>query len=130
MMEVTRTIKYDADRVKGFGQEVMSVPGCEEAATVPVGALTAWNTVIDTANVQPGQRMLVHGAAGGVGLYAAQFARWKGAQVIGTGSAANLEFVRSLGIEAVDYGAGPFEKKVWDMDAVIDTVANIQQAIV
>jgi NADPH:quinone reductase-like Zn-dependent oxidoreductase len=96
----------------------------EEAASVPIGALTAWGAVIDKANVQAGQRVLVQGAAGGVGLYAVQFARWKGAQVIGTASAANLDFVRALGAEAIDYNAGPFEQKVQDVDVVIDTVGG------
>ncbi len=96
----------------------------DEAATIPVGALTAWGSVIDTADVQPGQQVLVHGAAGGVGLYAVQFARWKGAQVFGTTSSANLDFVRTLSAEPIDYTAGPFEEKVHDLDAVIDTVGG------
>ncbi len=96
----------------------------EEAASVPVGAVTAWGCVFDTANVQPGQRVLVQGAAGGVGLYAVQLARWKGAQVFGTASSANVEFVRSLGAEAIDYNAGPFEQNVKDVDVVIDTVGG------
>jgi len=97
----------------------------DEAATVPVGALTAWQAVIEVAKVKAGQRVLVHGAAGGVGLYALQFARWKGASVIGTASAGNLEFVRSLGAEkAIDYAAGPFEDSVQDMDLVVDTVGG------
>ncbi len=96
----------------------------DEAASVPVGALTAWGAVIDTARVQPGQKVLVHGAAGGVGLFAVQFALWKGAQVVGTASAANQDFVRSLGAEALDYDAGPFEQQVYGVDAVIDTVGG------
>jgi NADPH:quinone reductase-like Zn-dependent oxidoreductase len=99
--------------------------GFEEAASIAVGALTAWGAVIEAANVQAGQRVLVHGAAGGVGLYAVQLARWKGAQVIGTASAKNLDFVRSLGAETVlDYTAAPFETLVHDLDAVIDTVGG------
>ncbi len=96
----------------------------EEAASVPVGALTAWGSLIDKANVQPGQRVLVQGAAGGVGLYGVQLAKWKGAQVYGTASAANVDFVRSLGAEAIDYSAGPFEQKLRDMDIVFDTVGG------
>ncbi len=96
----------------------------EEAASISVGALTAWAAVIDAANVQPGQRVLVQGAAGGVGLYAVQLARWKGAQVLGTASSANVDFVRALGAEAIDYSAGPFEQKVQDVDVVIDTVGG------
>ena len=95
----------------------------EEAASIPVGFLTAWGAVIDTANVQAGQRVLVHGAAGGTGLYAVQLAKWKGAYVIGTASAGNLEFARSLGAdEMIDYNATRFETVLKDIDAVIDTV--------
>jgi NADPH:quinone reductase-like Zn-dependent oxidoreductase len=97
----------------------------EQAASVSVGALTAWQAVVEVAQVKAGQRVLVHGAAGGVGLYAVQFARWKGARVTGTASAGNLEFVRSLGAEeAIDYNAAPFETVVHDMDVVVDTVGG------
>ena len=97
----------------------------EQAAAVPVGALTAWQAVIEDAQVQPGQHVLVHGAAGGVGLFAVQLARWKGAHVTGTASAGNLEFVRSLGAEtAIDYSAAPFETVARDMDVVVDTVGG------
>lgn len=95
----------------------------EQAASVPVGALTAWGAV-EAAGIQKGQRVLVHGAAGGVGLYVAQLARWKGAKVTGTVSAANLDYVRSLGLEALDYQAAPFESVLHDLDAVIDTVGG------
>jgi len=97
----------------------------EEAASASMGALTAWGAVIDAAKVQAGQRVLVHGAAGGVGLYAVQLAKWKGAHVIGTASAANADFVRSLGAEdVIDYNATPFEKAVKDVDVVVDTVGS------
>jgi NADPH:quinone reductase-like Zn-dependent oxidoreductase len=97
----------------------------EQAAAVPMGALTAWQAVIEEAKVQSGQRVLVHGAAGGVGLFAVQLARWKGAHVIGTASAGNIEFVRSLGAETViDYNAAPFERVVRDVDVVVDTVGG------
>ena len=69
--------------------------------------------------------MLIHGAAGGVGLFAVQFARWKGAHVIGTASTSNLEFVRSLGAETViDYTTTPFEQVVGDVDMVLDTIGG------
>jgi NADPH:quinone reductase-like Zn-dependent oxidoreductase len=97
----------------------------EQAAAVPVGALTAWGAVIEAANVQAGQHVLVHGAAGGVGGFAVQLACWKGAHVIGTASAGNLEFVRSLGAEsAIDYNATPFETVVHDLDVVVDMVGG------
>ncbi len=96
----------------------------EEAASLPVGALTAWGAV-ETAKVKNGQRVLVHGAAGGVGAYVVQLARWKGAHVTGTASTGNIEFVRSLGAEnVIDYSAVRFETVVHDMDVVIDTVGG------
>ena len=96
-----------------------------EAAAVPIGALTAWGAVFDGAEVESGWRVLVHGAAGGVGLFAVELACWKGAHVIGTASTQNLEFVRSLGAEQViDYSAQPFEKELHDLDAVVDTVGG------
>lgn len=97
----------------------------EEAASIPVGALTAWQAVIEIADVQKEQRVLVHGAAGGVGVWAVQLALWKGAQVIGTASASNLDFLRSLGVERIiDYNATAFENVVHDIDVVIDTVGG------
>jgi NADPH:quinone reductase-like Zn-dependent oxidoreductase len=97
----------------------------DQAGAVPVGALTAWGVVVDGAAIQPGQRVLVQGAAGGVGLFVVQLARWKGAHVIGVASAKNADFVRSLGAEQViDYQAGPFEKSLHDLDVVIDTVGG------
>ncbi len=95
----------------------------EEAASIPMGFLTAWGGVIDAANIQAGQRVLIHGAAGGIGAYAVQLAKWKGAQVTGTASAGNHEFARSLGADhMIDYNATRFETVLKDLDAVIDTV--------
>lgn len=97
----------------------------EQVASVPVGALTAWQAVIEEAEVQPGQHVLVHGGAGGVGMYAVQLAKWKGARVSATASGANADFVRSLGADKViDYGTTQFEDVVADVDAVIDTVGG------
>ena len=96
-----------------------------EAASVPVTALTAWGSLIDVAKVQAGQRVLVQGAAGGVGMFGVQLAHWKGAYVIGTASARNADFVRSLGADQViDYQARPFEEQVKDLDVVFDTVGG------
>ena len=95
----------------------------EEAASVPMGFLTAWGGLIDTANIQAGQRVLIHGAAGGTGAYAVQLAKWKGAYVIGTASEKNLDFARSLGAdEMIDYNATRFETVLSDLDVVLDTV--------
>jgi NADPH:quinone reductase-like Zn-dependent oxidoreductase len=97
----------------------------DEAAAIPMGALVAWQAVIEKAEVRAGQRVLVHGAAGGVGSYVVQLARWRGAQVIGTASGNNADFVRSLGAETmIDYDATPFETGIRDVDVVIDTVGG------
>jgi len=97
----------------------------DEAAAVPVGATTAWQGIFDHGGLQAGQRILIQGASGGVGLFAVQFARWKGAHVIGTTSTANLDFVRSLGAETViDYTSTSVEQAVHDVDLVFDTVGG------
>ena len=97
----------------------------EQTASISLGALVAWRAVIEEAAVQPGQRVLVHGGAGGVGIYVVQFACGKGARVTATTSAANADFVRSLGAEnVIDYHATKFEDVVKDMDAAIDTVGG------
>lgn len=96
-----------------------------EVATISGGATTAWTALFENANLQAGQKILVHAAAGGVGIFAVQFAHWKGAQVIGTASASNLDFVRSLGAEQViDYNAVRFEDEVSGVDVVIDAVGG------
>jgi NADPH:quinone reductase-like Zn-dependent oxidoreductase len=99
--------------------------GFDEAATLGVGGVTAWAGLFDTAKLEAGQRLLVHGGAGGVGSMAVQLGRWKGAHVIATASEANLEFVHSLGAdEVIDYRATRFEEAVRDVDAVFDTVGG------
>src|SRR5262245_50191132 len=93
------------------------------AATISGGATIAWTALVADGALQPGQQVLIHGAAGGVGSYAVQFAKRKGAHVIATASMANLEFVRSLGADdVIDYSATPFEQAVHDLDLVLDTI--------
>lgn len=97
----------------------------DEAAAISGGATTAWSALFGNAGLQAGQRVLIHGAAGGVGSFAVQFARWKGAHAIGTVSTANVDFVRSLGAETViDYTSAPFEQAVHDIDVVLDTIGG------
>jgi NADPH:quinone reductase-like Zn-dependent oxidoreductase len=97
----------------------------DEAASVPIGAVTAWRALFDAAKVEAGQRVLVQGAAGGVGLYAVQLAVWKGAHVIGTASGRNQDYVRSLGAEmAINYETTQVANAVHDVDVVIDTVGG------
>jgi NADPH:quinone reductase-like Zn-dependent oxidoreductase len=96
-----------------------------EAATIPVGATTAWRALFEYGGLTAGQRVLIQGAAGGVGLLAVQLAKWKGAQVIGTTSTANLDVVRSLGADTiVDYTTTPVHDVIQDVDLVLDGVGG------
>src|SRR6516225_3897977 len=91
----------------------------EAAASVPIGALTAWQGLFDRAKLQPGERVLVHGGAGAVGIFAVQLARSRGAYVSATVSAHNGEFVKKLGAnQVIDYKAVRFEDAVAEMDVV------------
>jgi NADPH:quinone reductase-like Zn-dependent oxidoreductase len=95
------------------------------AAALPLSALTAWQALVDTAGVRAGQRVLVHAAAGGVGHLAVQIAKARGAEVIGTASAAKHAFLRGLGAdELVDYRTADFTEAVKDVDVVIDTIGG------
>jgi NADPH:quinone reductase-like Zn-dependent oxidoreductase len=97
----------------------------EAAASVPIGALTSWQGLIDRAKLEPGERVLVHGGVGAVGLYAVQLAHNRGARVISTVSGQDFDFVKRLGAEeAIDYKASRFEKEVEDVDVVFDTVGG------
>lgn len=99
--------------------------GHAEAASVPIGALTAWQGLFDKAKLARGERVLIHGGAGAVGIFAVQLARARGADVTATASAHNLEFVRQLGAHrALDYRSTPFEEEVHDIDVVFDTVGG------
>ncbi len=96
-----------------------------EAAALPLAGLTAWQALVETANVGPGDRVLVLGAAGGVGHLAVQIAKARGAHVIGTASAGKHAFLTELGAdEAVDYAAVAVEEAVSDVDVAIDVVGS------
>lgn len=96
-----------------------------EAAGLGLAGLTAWQAVVDTAGVRPGQRVLIHAAAGGVGHLAVQIAKARGAHVIGTASAAKHDLVRGLGAdEVIDYTAVKFEDAVADLDVVVDPIGG------
>jgi len=104
------------------------------AAATPTAALTAWQALLEghagapSAALKPGQSVLVHGAAGGVGGFAVQLARWRGGHVIATASGEHADLVRSLGAEEViDYTAQRFEDAVHDVDAVLDTIGGDTQ---
>jgi NADPH:quinone reductase-like Zn-dependent oxidoreductase len=94
-----------------------------QAASVPLVALTAWQALVEYAEVRPGQKVLVHAGAGGVGSFAIQLAASLGAQVATTASPANHDFVRRLGADVVvDYTSRSFENELSGYDAVLDTV--------
>jgi NADPH:quinone reductase-like Zn-dependent oxidoreductase len=98
------------------------------AAALPQVGLTAWRSLIEVANLSQGQTILIHAAAGGVGSFAVQLAKWLGAKVIGTASGYNRDFLQSLGVdEVIDYTTTAFEEVVQDVDVVLDTVGgNVQ----
>jgi NADPH:quinone reductase-like Zn-dependent oxidoreductase len=96
-----------------------------EAAALPLGALTAWQTLVDTAGLSAGQRVLIHAAAGGVGHLAVQIAKARGAYVIGTARAAHHDFLRELGAdEAIDYTETDVAEAVAGVDLVLDLVGG------
>lgn len=97
----------------------------QDAAAVPLAALTAYQAVHEHLDLQPGQRILIHAAAGGVGHMAVQFAKLAGAYVYGTASEANAAFLKELGIdESIDYKNEKFEERASDLDAVIDAMGG------
>src|SRR5436309_9678167 len=96
-----------------------------QAAAVPLSALTAWQALFVHACLAAGQTVLIHGAAGGVGVFAVQLAHWTGAHVIATASARNRDFLRELGAdEIIDYTTTRFEEVVHGVDFVFDTVGG------
>lgn len=95
--------------------------GFNEAAGVPLAGLTAWTAIFAHGKLQAGQRILIKGASGGVGGFAVQFAKAKGAYVIGTASAGNLDYLEQLGAdEVIDYRSQQVEDLVRDVDVVFD----------
>lgn len=95
------------------------------SAAIPLAALTAWQAIFDAGQLRAGQKILIHAAAGGVGTFAVQLAKWKGAYVIGTASARNHELLRELGAdELIDYNTTCFEEVVKDVDVVLDAMAG------
>ena len=98
------------------------------AAAVPLAALTAWQALFDTAKLEPGQRVLIHAAAGGVGHFAVQLAKWKDAHVIATASSKNHSVLRELGAdETIDYTTQRFEDIAHNIDIVLDPIGDQTQ---
>lgn len=99
-----------------------------EAATLPLSALTAWQAFFEQGSLKRGQKVLIQGAAGGVGNYAVQIAHWVGAQVIAVASTRQQEFLRELGADQlIDYTTMQFEDVVSDVDFVLDTIGGDTQ---
>lgn len=124
MMDRSRSGSY-AEYALGLVEGVAPKPktlNYIEAASVPAVAMTAWQALFDKGNLSAGQTVLVHGAAGGVGIFAVQLAKWKGACVIGTASTSVIDMVRELGAdEVIDYKSTRFEQAVSNVDVVLDT---------
>jgi NADPH:quinone reductase-like Zn-dependent oxidoreductase len=130
MLDLTRDGAY-AEYAVAKATDMARKPGAVShinAASLPIAALTAWQALFDVARLAPGQTILIHGAAGGVGHFAVQLAKGKGAKVIATASARNTGFVRELGAEQViDYKATRFEDTVRGVDVVLDTIGGDTQ---
>lgn len=98
-----------------------------QAGAVPCAALTAWGCIVTVGRVQPGQRVLIHAAAGGVGHFAVQLARRAGAHVVATASERNADWLRELGAdEVIDYRSTRFEEQTGDIDVVVDLIGNVR----
>ena len=117
-----------AEFVTAKEEELASKPNTvsfAQAAGVGAAGATAWEALIDTANLRAGQTVLIHGGSGGVGHLAIQIAKAKGAKVVATASTANQEFLRQMGADvAIDYTRTKFEDVAKDVDAVLDTVGR------
>ncbi len=95
----------------------------EHAAAVPLAATTAWQALIDKAGLSTGQTVLIHGGSGGVGTFAVQIAKARGAKVIATASTANQDLLKQLGVDQpIDYTTTKFEDVVKDVDVVLNAV--------
>jgi len=120
-----------AEYAIGTQSEIALKPRCLDhiqTAAVPLAALTAWQGLFEVGKLQSGQTVLIHGAAGGVGHFAVQLAKWKGAHVIATASGDGVGLVRSLGgDEVIDYKAIDFEQAVCSVDVVLDVIGGETQ---
>ncbi len=132
----------DKDRIGTFAERIAVAEAdlalkpasvsVEEAASLPLVALTAWQALVERGNVQPGQRVLIHAGAGGVGSIAIQLAKHLGATVATTVSAGNVDFVRELGADSViDYRSQDFEQLLDGYDLVLDSLGgkNLQKSL-
>ena len=112
--------EYCASKATRFALKPKSLSFIE-AAGVPLAGLTAWTALFEQGKLQPGQRILIQGASGGVGGFAVQFAKAKGAYVIGTASAGNLDYVKQLGAdEVIDYRSQQVAELVHEVDVILE----------
>lgn len=129
----------DFEKMSGYAEYVVtneSLPALkpssithQEAAAVPLAALTAWQAIFDHGHLQAGQKVLIHAAAGGVGHFAVQFAKWKGAYVYGTASGHNKSFLENIGVDrAIDYAKEDFTKIATNVDLVFDAAGTDETA--
>jgi NADPH:quinone reductase-like Zn-dependent oxidoreductase len=113
--------EYVAVRAGEIARKPQSIDH-KAASGVALAALTAWQGLFEHGQLQAGQRVLIHGSSGGVGTFAVQMAKWKGAYVIGTASGKNAGFVEELGAdEVINYETTDFSTEVKDIDVVFDT---------
>ncbi|MGI4751229.1 MAG: NADP-dependent oxidoreductase [Janthinobacterium lividum] len=128
--DITRNGTY-AEYVAVKANEIAAKPTSvshTEAASIPLAGLTAWQGIFDHGKTAAGQKILIHGASGGVGTIAVQLAKWKGAYVIATSSEKNIAFLKELGADKViDYQQQQFEKELKDLDFVFDTIGGDTQ---
>jgi NADPH:quinone reductase-like Zn-dependent oxidoreductase len=116
--------EYVTGPARAFAHKPASIDHAQ-AGALPLVSLTAWQALVETADVREGQRVLIHAAAGGVGHVAVQIAKARGAYVIGTASAGKHDFLRDIGVdEPVDYRATDFATAVKDVDVVLDTLGG------
>ncbi len=119
--------EYVVVKANQVGKRPMSIDHIH-AAAVPLAGLTAWQGLFDFGKLEKDQKVLIHAASGGVGSFAVQFAKWKGAYIIGTTSKENIDFVKQLGAdEVIDYKNEKFEEKLKDLDLVFDTIGGDTQ---
>lgn len=130
-----KRVAFFAPRGQGTWAEQIALPAAGlavlpdsvsfiDAAAMPLAGTSAWIPLVDIANVTKGMRVLVHAGAGGVGTYAIQIARARGAEVFATCSQRNADFVASLGAKVVAYDRAPFETQVSDIDVVLDVMGG------
>ena len=116
--------EYVAAPARWFARKPASLDHVH-AAALPLVSLTAWQALIENADLQAGQRVLIHAAAGGVGHIAVQIAKARGAYVIGTASEPKHDYLRGIGVdEPIDYRTTDFAEAVSDVDVVLDTIGR------